>query len=59
MNENKMNVYQTAVNDIFDAKLKKYRLHPEMLTDKLQNELYGEAIREAQMQCATFVGARP
>lgn len=59
MNEINMNEYQMAVNDIYDAKLKKYRLHPEMLTEELHNELYGEAIREAQFECATFVGARP
>ena len=45
-----MNEYQKEVDRLYNIKLEKYKLNPDALTDELHNELYGEAIREAQAQ---------
>lgn len=53
-----MNEYQRLVNEIYEKKIKKYRLKPDALSDKMHDQLYGEAIREAQMELATFGGGK-
>ena len=48
-----MNEYQRLVDELYKAKLEKYKLTSEMMTEELQNEIYGEAVKEALTQYAS------
>ena len=51
-----MSEYQKLVAELYNTKLKKYRLNPDIISDKLKDQFAAEAAREALMQVITFGG---